>query len=155
MTDNSDSLDSPDSSGFDSPGQQIRRARPTDGTALRRLQSLLPRQSPDLLDYGITIGDVFVAMDDETAVGYLLPVYGDGAHVAELVVDTDHRRDGHGTALLDAVEASLGDGDEVTLAVTPDNDGARAFYREYGFDEMERRPEYFEGDPALWLVKSV
>lgn len=137
------------------PSPQIRRARPTDGTTLHRLQAYLPRQSPDLLDYGIAVGDVVVATADGAVVGYVLPVYGDGVHVAELVVDPDHRRAGHASALLDAVSDLLADRDEVTLAVAPDNDGAQAFYRAYGFDEVERREEYFEGDPALWFVKSV
>jgi ribosomal protein S18 acetylase RimI-like enzyme len=134
---------------------RTRRARPTDGTRLDRLQSLLPRQSPDLLEYGIAVGDVVVSTAEGSVVGYVLPVYGDGVHVAELVVAPDHRREGRATELLDAVGESLGDDDEVTLAVAPENEGARSFYRAIGFDEVERREEYFDGDPALWLVKSV
>lgn len=134
---------------------RTRRARPSDGTTLRRLQSYLPRQSPDLLDYGIAVGDVVVATADGAVVGYVLPVYGDGVHVAELVVAPDNRREGHASALLDAVSDSLVDGDVVTLAVAPENEGAQAFYRAYGFHEVERREDYFEGDPALWFVKSV
>jgi ribosomal-protein-alanine N-acetyltransferase len=134
---------------------RTRRARPTDGTRLGRLQSLLPRQSPDLLDYGIAVGDVVVSTADGAVVGYVLPVYGDGVHVAELVVDPNHRREGRAAALLDAVCDSLAEGDEITLAVAPDNEGARAFYRAYGFEEVERREEYFDGDPALWLVTST
>jgi ribosomal protein S18 acetylase RimI-like enzyme len=113
----------------------------------------LPRQSPDLLDYGIAVGDVLVSTVEGTVVGYVLPVYGDGVHVAELVVAPDHRRAGHASALLDVVCDSLDAGDAVTLAVAPDNERARAFYQAYGFEEVERREHYFEGDPALWLVK--
>jgi ribosomal protein S18 acetylase RimI-like enzyme len=134
---------------------RTRRARPTDGTTLGRLQSLLPRQSPDLLDYGIAVGDVVVSTAEGNVVGYVLPVYGDGVHVAELVVDPSHRREGRATELLDAVGAPLDDGEDVTLAVAPDNEGARSFYRAYGFDEVERREEYFDDDPALWFVKTV
>ncbi|SDM51451.1 Acetyltransferase (GNAT) family protein [Halogranum gelatinilyticum] len=133
----------------------IRRATPTDGSRLARLQSLLPRQSPDLLDYGLVVGDVLVATVDGDVVGYVLPVPGDGVHVAELVVDDDHRREGHATALLDAVTDGLAAGEEVTLAVEPDNEGAQAFYRAIGFEERERRPDYFGGAPALWFVKTV
>lgn len=134
---------------------RTRRARPTDGTTLGRLQSLLPRQSPDLLDYGIAVGDVVVSTAEGSVVGYVLPVYGDGVHVAELVVAPDHRREGRASALLDTVCDSLGAGEAVTLAVAPDNEDARSFYRAYGFDEVERREEYFEGDPALWFAKTV
>lgn len=136
-------------------GPRVRRARPTDGTRLRRLQSLLPRRSPDLLDYGLAVGDVLVSTADGAVVGYVLPVSGDGVHVAELVVAESHRREGHASALLDAVCDSLDDGDEITLAVAPDNEGARAFYRDYGFEAVERREDYFEGDPALWFVMSA
>lgn len=134
----------------------LRPARPADGTALGRLQSHLSRRSPDLLDYGVVVGDVLVTTaDDGTVVGYVLPVYGEGVHVAELVVDPAHQREGRATALLDSVCDSCASGERVTLAVTPDNEGAQAFYRDYGFDVGERRPKYFDGDPALWLVKDV
>lgn len=133
----------------------IRRATPTDGSRLARLQSLLPQQSPDLLDYGLVVGDVLVATVEGDVVGYVLPVPGDGVHVAELVVDDGHRREGHATALLDAVTDGLDAGEEVTLAVEPDNEAARAFYRAVGFEERERRPDYFGGEPALWFVKTV
>jgi ribosomal protein S18 acetylase RimI-like enzyme len=137
------------------PPARTRRARPTDGSRLDRLQSVLPRQSPDLLEYGIAVGDVVVSTAEGSVVGYILPVYGDGVHVAELVVAPDHRREGRATELLDAVEESLGEDEEMTLAVAPENEGARSFYRTVGFDEVERRETYFDGDPALWLVKSV
>lgn len=133
----------------------IRRARPSDGSRLHRLQSLLPRQSPDLLDYGLAVGDVRVSTIDGQVVGYVLPVPGDGVHLAELVVDAAYRREGHATALLDAVCDALDDGDEVTLAVAPDNEGAQALYRATGFEQTERRPDYFNGEPALWFVKTM
>lgn len=133
----------------------IRRARPTDGSRLHRLQSLLPRQSPDLLDYGIAVGDVLVSTAEGQVVAYILPVPGDGVHLAELVVDAAYRREGHATALLDAVCDPLDDGDEVTLAVAPDNEGAQSLYRATGFEAVETRPDYFGGDPALWFVKRV
>lgn len=143
----------------------IRAATPADRPALARLQSSLPRQSPDLLSYAIGVGDVLVStVEDETRaessvqsipVGYVLVVPGDGVHVAELVVDPDHRREGRATALLDAVVADAPPGSTVTLAVAPDNAAALALYRGCGFAVDERRPDYFDGDPALWLTKRV
>jgi ribosomal-protein-alanine N-acetyltransferase len=86
-------------------------------------------------------------------VGYLLPVRGDPAHVAELAVSPDRRREGRATALLDAFFASLSPGTRVTIAVAPDNEAALSLYREYGFVEYGRREEYFESGPALVLAR--
>lgn len=162
----------------------IRRANPSDGPALERLQSRLPRPSPDLLAAALSdpttsdpsasalaAFDVFVAVDRETGsvVGYLLSVRGDPTHVAELVVDPAHRRQGHGRALLDTLFATVAarhvedvgsdtgrdDPHRVRLAVEPDNDAALGLYRSVGFSVARRDPDYFDGDPALLLERPV
>jgi ribosomal protein S18 acetylase RimI-like enzyme len=133
----------------------VRRATPADRPALRGLQRGLPERSPELLDYGVAVGDVLVSAADGTPVGYLLPVHGDGAHVAELVVAPRHRRTGRATALLDALFDSLAGGGRVTVAVAPSNGGARALYERYGFEVVERREGYFADGPALLLALTV
>jgi ribosomal-protein-alanine N-acetyltransferase len=86
-------------------------------------------------------------------VGYLLAVPGDeGVHVAELVVDPGHRREGRASALLRALFERAGDR-AVTIAVAPENEAARACYEAVGFEVRERNPAYFDGDPALVLVR--
>lgn len=79
------------------------------------------------------------------------PPAGRGAHLAELAVAPGFRREGRATALLDRLLA-VADG-PVTVAVRPDNDPALALYRSRGFERAERRPDYFESGPALWLVR--
>lgn len=75
----------------------------------------------------------------------------DGAHLAELVVAPDRRREGRASALLDRLLAAA-DG-PVTVAVAPGNEAARALYRTRGFEAVERREGYFASGPALWLVR--
>jgi ribosomal-protein-alanine N-acetyltransferase len=133
----------------------VRSAAPADRSALRDLQRHLPERSPDLLDYGVAVGDVLVSTAGGTPVGYLLTVHGDGAHVAELVVAPGRRREGWATALLDALFGSLADGERVTVAVDPHNDAARALYERQGFSLVERREEYFADGPALLLALAV
>lgn len=135
----------------------IRRADAADLPALRVLQGELPERSSDLLEYGVAVGDVLVSTaggDRDAAdrpVGYLLPVRGDGIHVAELVVDPDFRREGRASALLSALLKSVASGAPVTLAVAPDNGAALALYRSRGFEVAEERPDYFASGPALLL----
>lgn len=155
----------------------IRRARPADGATLDRLQSALSEPNPDLLAAALaevsgrstptdrpTLSsfDLFVAVEAGAVVGYLLAVRGAPTHVAEVVVDADHRRQGHGRALFDrlfTVVAERRDDDEgapsVRLAVSPDDHGARAFYRSLGFEASGHDPDYYDGAPALLLVKPV
>ena len=74
-----------------------------------------------------------------------------GAHLAELVVAPDFRREGRATALL-TVLLDVADG-PVTVAVHPENDAALALYRSLGFESVGRRENYFEAAPARWLVR--
>ena len=127
----------------------IRDATPEDRPAVLRLQSLLPESTPCLLD---GVGTVVVSVDEtDTPVGYLLAVVADGAHVAELVVDPDHRREGRASDLLSTLLANV-DG-RVTVATTPDNYAALSLYRSLGFEVLEERPDYYESAPALLLAR--
>ncbi len=190
--------------------ETVRYATATDLATLRRLQTYLAEYSPELLDYGVVVGDTLVSVtgsenprsmdgdgngDDpgdsagtsisadapdspDDPVGYLLPIrtdgvaggghapaVGDGAsaprrrgqevHVAELVVAPAHRRAGHATALLDALFASLEPGTRVTLAVAPDNDPALALYDRYGFEQFDRREDFFDDGPALLFEREA
>lgn len=129
----------------------IRPARPEDEQPLRALQSLLPEPSPGLLTVAISSGTVLVSTEADRPVGYLLPLYGDGAHVAELAVAATHRREGRATALLGALAALLPDGERITLLVERENRAARACYEAAGFRERARRPDAFEsGEGVLY-----
>ena len=138
----------------------IRDARPADGPALLALQSLLPEPAPEALSTALEgVGEVLVATaDGDRPVGYVFAMPGDEqAYVAELVVSPDHRREGIASALFAALFERLRERDVelVTLAVAPDNDAARAFYEQWGFREVDRDPEDYDGDPALLLARPL
>ena len=131
----------------------VRPGAPADEPALHALQSHLHEPSPELLGHGLRTGDVLVSEADGVAVGYVLPVAGDGdaVHLAELVVHPDHRREGRARRLLRRALASA-DG-RVTLFVAVDNDPALALYRSEGFRVAERHPGFYDGGDALLMVR--
>lgn len=131
---------------------RVRDARPVDADRLRELQGHLRRPNPDLLEYGLAVGSALVSVADGRVVGYLLPVDAPGrvgVHLAELVVDPDHRREGRARGLLSAVVA-VATG-PVTLQAHPDNDGALALYEEFGFEVVDRREDAYADGDALVL----
>lgn len=71
------------------------------------------------------------------------PVFrrGDGVHVHELYVRPAYRRQGIATSLLTDVRewAAARGCEHLTLDVHVENDAARAFYREHGFDPQRER----------------
>ena len=134
------------------PDPRVRDARPADADRIRELQSFLRRPNPDLLEYGLAVGAALVSAADGRAVGYLLPVDAPnrpGVHLAELVVDPDHRREGRARGLLAAVIADATG--PVTLQAHPDNDGALALYDELGFAVVDRRADAYPDGDALVL----
>ena len=135
----------------------VRPARPADAPAVRRLQSLLARPAPALLDAaldpGAPVGSVRVATAGGVPVGYLLAVGPGGragVHVAEVAVDPAHRREGRASALFAALFARV-DG-PVTAVVAAADREARAFYDALGFRVAERLPAFFPDGAGLRLV---
>jgi len=96
--------------------------------------------------------------DRSRPIGYVFAMPSDDrAYVAELVVAPDRRREGIASQLFTRLFDRLGERDVrlVTLAVSPDNEDAREFYEEWGFREVDRDPEYYDGDPALLLARPL
>jgi ribosomal-protein-alanine N-acetyltransferase len=141
----------------------IRPARDGDAAVIAALQSHLDAPSPQLLATVDAVGFCLVAVDgaggprevdradptappgiDGSPVGYVLVIGEGDTHLAELVVHPDHRREGHGRALVDAVIDRQPPGTRVTLAVAADNDPARSLYESAGFRAIDRRPEFYE-----------
>lgn len=132
----------------------IRPARTADADALAGLQSHLAAPAPQLLATYAAVGTCLVSVDgtgdtgadsrsDAAPVGYVLAFGDRNAHVAELVVRPDHRREGRGRALLSALIARREPGARVTLAVAADNDPARSLYESTGFRRIDRRPGFY------------
>jgi ribosomal-protein-alanine N-acetyltransferase len=121
---------------------------------LSALQTHLREPSPTLLaaaldDGALTPATALVSTAEGTGepVGYLLAVPGEGAvSVAELVVHPAHRREGRASALLAACHA---DGERVSVTVAPDNEAARALYRDHGFEAVCRLADFFADGPAI------
>lgn len=138
----------------------IRPARAVDAATLAALQSHLAAPSPRLLATYAAVGTCLVSVGDPSdaditpppdasPVGYVLAIGDTNAHIAELVVHPDHRREGRGRALLRAVIARRDPGTRVTLTVAPDNNPARSLYESVGFRQVDHRPEFYESVPGV------
>jgi ribosomal-protein-alanine N-acetyltransferase len=123
----------------------VRTLRPADEPAVRSLQAHLEYADPELVDAALNgpfIG--LVAVSEARVVGYAIALPGRETTLSELVVAPDHRRDGHGRELVDAVGAEAS-GDRLVVTTPANARGARAFYESLGFDLVERL-EGFYGD---------
>lgn len=87
-------------------------------------------------------------------VGYCIAVDGPGVYLPELAVHPDHRRMGHGSALLGAVTERFDEREAIRLTVAVDNTAARAFYDHQGFERVDRLPDHFESGAGLLLERS-
>jgi len=157
--DENDGLNETDAASGRDP--RVRPARPTDADRIRELQSHLRQPSPDLLEYGLAVDAALVSVAEGSTnrgggggsvVGYLLPVDAPnrtGVHLAELVVNPEHRREGRARGLLSAVVADASG--PVTLQAHPDNDAALALYDEFDFEVVGRRPDAYADGDALAL----
>lgn len=122
----------------------IRRVRAADRSAIQSLQALLPHADPDLVEAAIDgpfLG--VVAIDDTRRVGYAIGFPGDPVVLSELVVDPAFRRQGRGRSLVDAI-VSLAGGDAIAVLTPVDNDGARQFYLDIGFEREGRQAAFYD-----------
>jgi len=142
--------------------ERVRPARASDADRLHALQSILAEPAPALLSAAlaattetpadpagepvVSTADSFVLLvsvtDSGRAVGYVLALAGTETHIAELVVDPEHRRQGRGRALLDA---AIEQGPSpVSVHVAVENDAARELYEAAGFRTVADADEQFE-----------
>lgn len=130
---------------------RVRTARTGDSAAVERLQDHLRDPSPELLAYGLAMGDVLVSTDEaDHPVGYLLPVHGPAElHLGEMAIDPEFRREGRARGLM-TTAIDMADG-PVTLLVAPENAAARSLYDELGFENVARREDaYPDGDALVY-----
>jgi rhodanese-related sulfurtransferase/GNAT superfamily N-acetyltransferase len=147
-----------------------RPLRPEDAPACDAIIAALPDWFGD--EHGIRecaeavrVQPGFVATADETVVGFLT-VVRPRAHTAEIswmAVHPDHRGQGHGRALIDALVQTLHDDGTRFLAVKTLSDRdpyppyaeTRAFYEAMGFVPLMDLDIWGPENPALLLVRSV
>jgi len=103
-----------------------------------------------------------VAEFDGAIAGYaILSAAAGEAHLLNLCVAPDHRRNGLGQLLLDGVlvDASLLQAGRLFLEVRPSNKPAVKLYRHNDFRVIGRRPEYYPGpggrEDALVMVHHI
>jgi ribosomal protein S18 acetylase RimI-like enzyme len=81
-------------------------------------------------------------------------VTGDREVMWKLYVHPDHHGHGIGSRLLVEVESRV-EGDELWLEVVDGNDRAVAFYRDRGFEEVERTPDGGPEPDDVWMRKRL
>jgi ribosomal-protein-alanine N-acetyltransferase len=84
-------------------------------------------------------------------------IAADEAELLLIGIHPEHRRAGHGRALLDHLVAALREAGatRLFLEVAESNRAATAFYRAAGFDPVGRRPRYYADEDALVLMKAL
>ena len=98
------------------------------------------------------------AVSDGEIAGYVICAkYVEAYHIMTLAVDPDHRREGVGSALLDAVIERAGKDANYTLEVRVSNAGAIALYERYGFHGVGTRPRYYadNGEDAIIMWRAL
>lgn len=116
--------------------------------ALRRAAGVLPDWQPE--DYAALLIQpsihALVAVRDGQPLGYVMFSLAAGeAEIYDVAVARDHRRAGHGAALLDAAIAAVAAGGaaHLHLEVAVDNAAAIALYEGRGFAVAGRRRGYY------------
>ena len=98
------------------------------------------------------------AMEGDALIGYLGIQYGpDGADIMSIATDPAFRGKGAAKQLLSAMEQQLRalKLQWITLEVRPSNESARKLYESMGFQQVGRRPRYYQKptEDALLLTK--
>ncbi len=104
---------------------------------------------------------VYVALLEDEVVGYLdFMITFDSATINRICVNESYRRKGIAQALLNKmVEVCKKQKDRVdfiTLEVRSSNEKAISLYRKNGWEEIVKKPHYYEdGEDAIYMVRSL
>ncbi|WP_436929176.1 GNAT family N-acetyltransferase [Halosimplex halobium] len=150
---------------------RVREGRSADLPALRAIQAAVLAEpweellavaadGPPVLLVAIPRDAGAASGGTATPVGYALAVTDgddDAGYLAELAVAPDHQGEGYGSALLDALVERLRASEVERLRVTVRevDDDARAFYRERGFERVERLSDHYERGDGLLLERPI
>ncbi len=107
-----------------------------------------------VLELSKPAGVCLVAAEGDQIVGYVICSRHDRVwHLMDLAVAPDRRREGIGSALVQAMLDSLPGADEqVTLEVRPSNEAAIAMYERFGFKSAGVRPRYYQDNKEDALI---
>ncbi|MFW5955937.1 MAG: GNAT family N-acetyltransferase [Halorhabdus sp.] len=134
----------------------IRAAQTDDLPHLHAIQrATLAEPAPELLSSIVEGAGLSLVAQLDRPVGYVLALTPGGvAYVPELAVESAVQRRGIGSQLLEAVveRAREAGAVDVRLTVRLEDEGARAFYREQGFDVRERLADHFETGSGTGLL---
>lgn len=101
---------------------------------------------------------VIVALKGGSVVGHIaLRVLGVTSEIVTIAVDSDYRRQGIATALLDAaiLELKAEAVGELSLEVRKSNTAARHLYESYGFKQAYTRKHYYGNEDAYVYLLEV
>ena len=98
------------------------------------------------------------ALIDGKLAGYMICArYDEAFHLMNIAVDPDHRREGLGRAMIDAMIERTGADANITLEVRVSNAPAIALYESYGFRGVGTRRRYYSdtGEDAIIMWRAV
>ncbi len=113
----------------------------------------------DFIDDPLTYG-LKITKDDVLTSIILWREVGNEAEILTLIVDSNYQKQGQASFLLKTLMTLLVHKNisQIFLEVAEDNEGAYSFYKKYGFQLLNKRPQYYkrEGNKrvtALNLMK--
>ena len=102
------------------------------------------------LHYYRVFSDTFLVLEEGSVLGYI--IFGSDGHLISLAVESNRRRKGIGTNLMNACESRC-KGERLLVEVRERNIGAQKFYQKLGFRLESRIRLYYGTEDALVLVK--
>lgn len=134
----------------------VRPGLPDDHEHLRTIQrETLDDPWPELLETALEGPPPIYVIEEDHPVGYAIAIPGSIVYVPELAVHPDHQRCGHGTRLLEYLADTYRDRDELRLTVQVDDESARRFYEDVGFETIERLSGYYDDGDGLLLCRDL
>lgn len=139
---------------------RVREGTPRDLPRLREIQTgALAEPWPDLLEAAVSGPLGLRVLDDDGPVGYAIVVGAatDTAYVPEFAVHPDAQGEGYGSRLMDTLKDRLAREGyaSIRLTVRVTDERARAFYRDHGFERVDRLDDHFESGDGFAMTCSL